>query len=148
MTMQDPVKTIKELLYDDWFDDGSVLNRDDITWRFGPPKNPANRFNDAEMSFEFNDLAEPRRKRTQARTQARRAVTVDFWMQANPDAERETLKTNMQTMVDKVDALIAAAETSATDLDFIYVGAGPRNLDRVDEGYVRSQMEIICVHQK
>lgn len=146
--MQDPVKTIKELLYDSWFDDDSVLDRDDITWRFGPPVNPANRFNDHEMSFEFDDMAEPRRKRTLTRTQARRVITADFWMQANPDSDRETLKTNMQSIVDKVDTIIAANERSATDLDFVYVGAGPRNLDRIDEGYVRAQMEIICVHQK
>ena len=145
--MQDPVKTIKELLHDGWFT-SDILDRDDITWRFGPPVNPANRFNDAEMSFEFSDLTEMRRKRTLARSKASRVVTADFWMRSNPDSDRETLKTNMQTMVDKVDTLITASETSATNLDFVYVGAGPRNLDRVDEGYVRAQMEIICVHQK
>jgi len=145
--MQDPVKTIKELLYDGWFTSGD-FDRDDITWRFGPPENPANRFNDTELSFEFDDLTEARRKRTLARSQARRIVTVDLWMQLNPDSDRETLKTDRQTIVDKVDTIIEANETAATNLDFVYVGAGPRNLDKVDEGYVRAQMEIVCVHQK
>lgn len=145
--MQDPVKTIKELLYDGWFTSGDY-DRDDITWRFGPPENPANRFNDQERSFEFNDLTEVRRKRTLSRSKATRIVTVNLWTQLNPDSDREELKTDTQTIVDKVDTLITASETGATDLDFIYVGAGPRNLDRVDEGYVRAQMEIVCVHQK
>lgn len=146
--MQDPVKTIKELLYDNWFDDDSNLDRDDITWRFGPPENPANRFNDQEASFEFDTMTESRRKRTLVRSQARRIVTVDFWKSVNPDSDREDLKTLIQDMADKVDSIVSTNERVATDLNFIYVAAGPRNLDRIDEGYVRAQMEIICVHQK
>ena len=146
--MQDPVKTIKELLYDNWFDDDSDLDRDDITWRFGPPDNPANRFNDHKMSFEFDSMTGTRRKRTLSRSQARRIVTVDFWKSKSIEEIREDLKTLIQGMVDKLDTIITANEREATDLDFIYVGAGPRNLDKVDEGYVRAQLEIVCVYQK
>ena len=146
--MQDPVKTIKELLYDNWFDDDSELDRDDIAWRFGPPDNPMNRFNDHEMSFEFDSMTGMRRKRTLARSQAKRIVTIDFWKSMSIEDDREDLKTLIQSMVDRVDVIVTANERAATDLDLIYVGAGPRSLDRVDEGYVRTQLEMVCVHQK
>ena len=143
--MQDPVKTIKDLLNTGWIDDDSALDKDNITWRFGPPENPLTRFQDKEISFEFNSYGLPRKKRTKARAQGRRVVMMDCWLRLRPADVRETFQGYKQTIADKVDTLVAASETSATGLDLIYVYGDPRNLDADD--CMRIQIEIICIYQ-
>ena len=145
--MQDPVKTIKDLIYAGW-DLAGVLTKTKMAWCYGPPSDPTARFKDYGFSLEFDDMTEPRRKKTLSRNRAQRIVTVDFWIKMRPDSNRETLRGYKQQFIDEVDSIVEAGERSATGLNFIYVGNGGRNLDEIEENVMRVQMEIVCVHQK
>lgn len=144
--MQDPVKTIKDVLNTNWINDASVLDKDVITWRFGPPEDPKTRFNEFDISMEFDFLTAPREKRSLARSVVRKVVTVDIWMHIDADDVLETMFTAMQTAADKVDSVIKANQRSLTNLDLAHVGP-ERNLDRPEDKYLRRQFEIVCQYQ-
>ena len=144
--MQDPIKTIKDILYDGWAVNDRGLEKENITWRVGAPEDPTTRFNERIITAEFNALTTPKEKHSLIRAIARKIVTADFWMLVDPIGDTETMSGDKQKIIDEVERLIVLHELNATDLDLIYVLLH-RNLDRMSERTMREQFEILCQYQ-
>jgi len=144
--MQDPIKTIKDILHDQWSIDDKGLTKDDITWRFGSPEDLTTRFNERIITAEFSALTTPKEKRSLIRAIARKIVTADFWMLVDPVGDIEAMSGDKQKIIDEVEELIKLNERTAAGLDLIYVSLH-RNLDRMSERTMREQFEIVCQYQ-
>lgn len=144
--MQDPVKTIMDLIEAGWELTDAGLKKADITWRQGDPEDLTTRFMAKKISAEFSFMTIPKDKRSLIRSRARAIVTADFWMLVTPEKTSDDMYEDRRKVIDEFEEIVAANERIATDLDLVYTVA-IRNLDRERDRIVRTQFELVCLYQ-
>jgi len=144
--MQDPVKTVKDIIEGGWELTDVGLKATDITWRQGAPEDMTTRFMAKTISAEFSFLTIPKDKRSLIRARAHMIVTADFWMLVTPNKTSDDMYADRRKIIDEVEEIVAANERIMTDLDLVYIAA-IRRLDRESDRIVRTQFELVCLYQ-
>ena len=144
--MQDPTKTIKDLLDSASWTLSSPIARANITFRIGPPNDPKTRFTKGPISLEVDNTMGYPTKSTLSRSQVRRVITVDLWYLIKPATNAETARGHIFEMLEMINTILLANQRSASGLRLTYVGPD-RKLDQLEDQVLRRQIDVVCLYE-
>ena len=120
IAMQEPTKTIVELLQNNWNDDCGVA-KSTIQFRRGEPLNLLDRFRQREITVEVCKLTKPTEQRTISSVKVTEIVAVNVWMIIRPKSDEQiaTLLDKRQVIEDEIERILLANNRSATNINFV-----------------------------
>lgn len=143
--MQEPEKTLKELLENQWTLKNPLGTRD-IAFRIEEPENPAERFKSQPVSIEVCGLANATRQKSDARTIFNEIISIHVWQHVNA-ADKNRSIAERQQLIDHIRTIIKTARKTATDIKYMRF-AGDRKISGFNQEppFLHTVIDIICLY--
>ena len=146
--MDDPVKTLLALLYDNWTLTDE-LDAESVAFRTEEPLKPDTRFVTKNISIEIKGVASGATPKNTQRTVFREIVSIDVWVRLTPATEegKETALDNKRALIEHIRSIIKAHAHRESGIDFKYFG-GDKTLNGLGEEppFLRSIVNVVCIY--
>lgn len=124
--MDEPTKTVKEALEDNWAGSDITLEprKGDITFLRGHPPDLTARYRKGRISIEVYNLSKPAEQRSVGLVTFRHIVAVDIWQSIHPQTEEriDTLLNERQNIEDEIERIILLKNSLLTNINFAAIG--------------------------
>ena len=147
--MDDPVKTLKTLLEDEWLLTENATMKENIVFRTEQPIKPDTRFLSKNTSIEISQVASGANPRNEGRTVFRETIAINIWVRIAPPNEAgvATAVDNKRKLIEEVRRIVKANRHSASGIDFVYFG-GDKSLNGLGEEppFLRTAVDVVCIY--